>query len=74
MIRATNWEEPLQEGIYVATANIHQGDMVFVRDITPTKEESTASGNIDRYLNSYKGYNCDDPIVPKEEFIEQQSQ
>ena len=59
MIRAINREEPLQEGIYVANANIHQGDMVSVRDITPTEEESIASGNTDRYLDSSEGYDSD---------------
>ena len=67
MIRAINREEPLQEGIYVANANIHQGDMVSVRDITPTEEESIASGNTDRYLDSSEGYDSDDSIVPEEE-------
>ena len=66
MIRAINREEPLQEGIYVANANVHQGDMVSVRDITPTEEEST-SGNTDRYLDSSEGYDSDDSIVPEEE-------
>ena len=67
MIRAIIREEPLQEGIYVGNANVHQGDMVSLRDITPTEEESIASGNIDRYLDSSEGYDSDDSIVSEEE-------
>ena len=67
MIRAIIREEPLQEGIYVANANIHQGDMVSVRDTTPTEEEPTSNGNTDRYLDSSEGYDFDNSIVPEEE-------
>ena len=67
MIRAINREEPLQEGIYVANTNVHQGDMVSVRDITLTEEESIASGNTDRYLDIFEGYDSEDSIVPEKE-------
>ena len=46
--------------------NIHQGDMVSVRDVTPTEEESTTIRNTNECLDSSEGYDSDNSIVPKE--------
>ena len=38
-----------------------------MRDITPTEEESIATGNTDIYLDSSEGYDSDNSIVLEEE-------